>query len=754
VSNSLTFSHLVQHGDIAILLRSAFLSLLIEKALANAGIPYRMVGGRRFFDRVEVRILLDYLRTISHPDNTSALLAIINTPTRKVGDTTIKELTRIAEINKESLWSTIQKALDGSSPLDKKLSKPAEQGLNDLVSLIKKARQKMETMIPEQTPAKLIEHVIKSLGYQDYLKKQYREDHEERWENVKELLTQASDATLQFNPIEDQLPQIDGVAQEQVEGPQEVLSRFLANVVLSTEKDTEDGETKPRVTISTIHSAKGLEWPVVFVPAIYEGSIPHSRAEDTNEERRLLYVALTRAQALLYMTFPVVQSRDESESILSQFLPSKITHMISQTGPVFNDKVIGDIATITRRPPASQEDLVRGLQSIKESESQYDDLWPVDGAPRRSHLVDREYPSFYLQPGQSLSDALKPSGQKSNFSTISYSAGTTMTNATSFSTANLSTTFTTAGHHLKNTPQLPEKPKPTLTKSASDTSSMTTKRPSLVKTISSQGSIASFFSNSTVKSKSKQEQEGETVSIIPQDPDSEAELEVLKERSRSQRQSQSSPQYLPPLSTKSSSLTPSTTNTDNIPQDLLKHRLINPNLLLKRPRSALDQATSSEINKTKRRNYHHCFSSDPAEEPKDDEEASKNPNTSSSLASTSTSTSTPSIVNANSTFPNARPPQIRSSIMHTTTTTMSSMSNSASINNFNSTNNNISLPLTTNPNTRLVGLNTLQGLQRLSGGAGAGAGAGMTNSLNTTTLGRKTLGVRRSMNGWDSRKNK
>ena len=149
----------IELSDIAILLRSAFLSLLIEKSLANAAIPYKMVGGRRFFDRVEVRILLDYMRVISHPDNDSALLSIINTPARKVGEGTVAELNRAAETAKVSLWIAVQQALKGEIKLEKKLAKPAEQGLGDLVSLIKWGQEKLKTFDPAQAPGKLIELV-------------------------------------------------------------------------------------------------------------------------------------------------------------------------------------------------------------------------------------------------------------------------------------------------------------------------------------------------------------------------------------------------------------------------------------------------------------------------------------------------------------------------------------------------------------------------------------------------------------------
>ncbi|KAF7893274.1 uncharacterized protein EAF02_000812 [Botrytis sinoallii] len=117
---------------------------------------------------------------------------------------------------------------------------------------------------------------------------------------LKELMTQAADfQELISNGYEDEsLPQIDGLKQEDAS---DSLSRFLANVALASEVTKEEDKTHntPQVTISTIHAAKGLEWPIVFIPGAYQGSIPHSRAEDTDEERRLLYVAMTRAKALL-----------------------------------------------------------------------------------------------------------------------------------------------------------------------------------------------------------------------------------------------------------------------------------------------------------------------------------------------------------------------------------------------------------------------------------------------------------------------
>lgn len=382
---------LIKYNDIAILLRSSFLSLKIEKEFARFAIPYRMIGGHKFFDRVEIRTILDYLRTISQSDNNSALISIINVPSRKIGEVTVKEWLRVSDQNKMCLWSGLQKILAGDLKVDKKMSKSVEQKLRELVEFIKTARTKMLTMKPFMVPLDLITLVIDHIKLQDYLRTKYHEDHEDRWENVQELLGQAADFATGEAAIRmttEELPHIEGLAQREVLAGEEMLAQYLANIVLSTELETsEEGEDKPRVTISTIHSAKGLEWPVVFVPAAYEGSIPHSRAEDTGEERRLLYVALTRAQALLNVTFPMM-AHDQSENIITQFLPPKVTSRFAQTAPVFCGGIIDGMASTMRRDPPSEAALVDMRLSLPGLESSSDDLWPADGSARSCQFQD------------------------------------------------------------------------------------------------------------------------------------------------------------------------------------------------------------------------------------------------------------------------------------------------------------------------------------------------------------------------------
>jgi DNA helicase-2/ATP-dependent DNA helicase PcrA len=322
---------LLAYSDFAILLRSASLSRTIESAMGKAGLPYRMVGGQRFFDRIEIKILLDYLRVVSQPENNDALVRIINVPPRGLGATTVKALLEEAEAKGRSLWTLARDAIQGHTIPKTRMSKTAEQRLSSLINIILTARRKMLETTTRFSPEELLKYIIKKLDLKAYLEKAHENDHEARWANVEELLAQASDnaitvdeESVDFGGGEELLPRIEGLEQTQGNMAEETLSKFLANVALATELQREDdlaeGETSnARIIISTIHAAKGLEWPVVFIPSAYEGSLPHSRAEDTNEERRLLYVAMTRAQALLYMSCPTRNSQRGKDRLAPVF---------------------------------------------------------------------------------------------------------------------------------------------------------------------------------------------------------------------------------------------------------------------------------------------------------------------------------------------------------------------------------------------------------------------------------------------------
>lgn len=374
---------LLAYSDFAILLRSASLSRQVESAMGRAGIPYRMVGGQKFFDRLEVKILLDYLRVVSQPNNNDAISRIINVPPRGLGASTVKALLEEAETRKVALWTLLRNSTQSSTRT--RLSKAAEQGLGSFVHLILTSRNRILDVITPGQPETILGHIIEKLGFQHYLRKSHVDDHEARWANVEELVAQASEFTVsdsRGSQEDDDLPNIEGLEQQQGNVAEEALAKFLANVALASElqKEEEDPEgseaMKSRVTISTIHAAKGLEWPVVFVPSAYEGCIPHSRAEDTDEERRLLYVAMTRAQALLYLSCPLKSSQRE-ETALSPFLtPKPVGNLLVNQGPAINSSTVNDIARILRRDAPTQVQIYEASDALR---SMHDDLWPLSG---------------------------------------------------------------------------------------------------------------------------------------------------------------------------------------------------------------------------------------------------------------------------------------------------------------------------------------------------------------------------------------
>lgn len=374
---------LLAYSDFAILLRSASLSRQVESAMGRAGIPYRMVGGKKFFDRLEVKILLDYLRVVSQPNNNDAISRIMNTPARGLGATTVKGLLEEAETRKVSLWTLLRNSTQNTTRT--KLSKVAEQGLGSFVNLVLNSRNRILDTSNLKYPETILEYIIEKLDFQHYLERSHADDHEARWANVEELLAQASEHTFYDAnewKEEDDLPNIEGLEQQRGNAAEEALSKFLANVALASELQKEEGDKEgsealqSQVTISTIHAAKGLEWPVVFVPSAYEGCIPHSRAEDTDEERRLLYVAMTRAQALLYISCPTKNSQRE-ETTLSPFLSTKpVGNILVSQGPAINSNIVNDIARILRRDSPTRAQISEACETLQ---SMHDNLWSLTG---------------------------------------------------------------------------------------------------------------------------------------------------------------------------------------------------------------------------------------------------------------------------------------------------------------------------------------------------------------------------------------
>lgn len=373
------FGDMLTYEDVAILLRSASLSRQIESALGKAGLAYRMIGGHKFYERKEIKILLDYLRAVYQPDNNDAIARIINVPRRGIGDTTVKRLIEEAEQQKMSLWSLLRKHCQGSRKAATKILPKMEQKLNaELIRLILNLQNQSQqiTEASQQTLVDLIEKLLSQLNFKQYLESEYPEDHEQRWQNVQEFLSLANDFVRDAANADDELlPEIADVDQVKDDS---ILGRFLANVALASDaqKNDEGAEKKSVITISTIHAAKGLEWPVVFVPAVYAGSIPHSRAEDLDEERRLLYVAMTRAQVLLYLSCPLYSSQGMGNKVeLSPFVSPFASTAFAKQGTTFDRPVLEGVAKILGRDLPSQKAI---FDKIPPMFSPEDNLFPVD----------------------------------------------------------------------------------------------------------------------------------------------------------------------------------------------------------------------------------------------------------------------------------------------------------------------------------------------------------------------------------------
>lgn len=273
--------------DFVILYRTNAQSRSLEEALRKQDIPYRIYGGLSFYDRKEVKDLLAYFRVVINPLDEQALLRIINYPARGIGDTTKQKLQVIAEGRGCPIWDVLTSI--GKEPID--LNAGTARKLLDFTTLI----QSFQTLVSKMSAFELAKHITDTIGLIKVLKEEDTTESIMRIQNIEELLN----AIMEFSD-----KQVDEVTGEQISVS---LPKFMEDVALLTDQDKKDDKDSDVVTLMTIHSAKGLEFPYVYIVGLEENLFPGiqtlSTREDLEEERRLFYVALTRAEKKLILSY-------------------------------------------------------------------------------------------------------------------------------------------------------------------------------------------------------------------------------------------------------------------------------------------------------------------------------------------------------------------------------------------------------------------------------------------------------------------
>lgn len=264
-------------SDFAILYRTNAQSRVIEEAFLKANLPYKIVGGHKFYDRKEIKDIIAYLRLIQNPVDNYAFKRIINVPKRGIGKTTLDRLEQYSIEKEDSMFGAMLECDEIPG-----LTQRAKDSLNSFSTLIRKFMAMKEIF----TVTELIENVIDSIGYIEEIQQEETVQAESRIENIKEFLSVA----VSFEETSED----------------KTLEGFLANISLLSDLDKTDDTDRDTVTMMTLHSAKGLEFPVVFMTGMEENLFPTSRAyfneDDLEEERRLCYVGITRAEEMLFMT--------------------------------------------------------------------------------------------------------------------------------------------------------------------------------------------------------------------------------------------------------------------------------------------------------------------------------------------------------------------------------------------------------------------------------------------------------------------
>ncbi len=309
-SNIEDFKSKFSLNQIAILVRAIFQTREFEERFLKIGVPYRIIGGIKFYERAEVKDCVAYLKTVYQPQDDLSFERILNVPKRSIGDTTVKAINNFAKFNKCSLEVASKKLIEQN-----KIKPKTKIGLNSLLNLIAKWRNDLNQKMNHN---KLLQTILDESGYSEMLKNKKDIENENRLENIKELLN----AMKEFDNLES----------------------FLEHVALATSLD-QDWQSE-KVNLMTIHASKGLEFDVVFLPGWEEGLFPHQKSIEEKgesgleEERRLAYVAITRAKKLAKISFSMNRfyQGDWIDSMASRFVDELPDEYIKKNNNFIEEK--------------------------------------------------------------------------------------------------------------------------------------------------------------------------------------------------------------------------------------------------------------------------------------------------------------------------------------------------------------------------------------------------------------------------------
>ena len=328
------------YNDIVILYRTNAQSRVIEEVFLRYGLPYRIIGGIKFYQRKEIKDIISYLRVLQNRNDSVSLLRIVNNPPRQIGPKTLETLQMFAIRNNISFYQAMTLASEISDLSPSKVEK-----INAFVALINKLAKAKE----KYSASSVIKYVLENSGYKEMLDDGSTEG-EARLENIRELISVAN----KYDTLE----------------PGMSLSIFLEEISLIADVDSLDTKDNS-VNLMTVHSAKGLEFPYVFIAGLEEGVFPHSRSMldrmELEEERRLMYVAMTRAMDRLYLLYAKERTLYGEYKINapSQFLDDIDISMLD--------------TNVTNRKPKSDDNILFGAKPI-----------PIEGEEKNS--VETDFP--------------------------------------------------------------------------------------------------------------------------------------------------------------------------------------------------------------------------------------------------------------------------------------------------------------------------------------------------------------------------